>query len=90
MLNPPETIVVSMPMPREKVGLFVLHSGEPAAAGYCTSLSGSRLRHLSIVYFSIASVHRLGGNRYGIWAEENSGKMWLWDSICHRLGGIVV
>ena len=85
-----ETIVVSMPMPGEKVGLFVLRSGEHAAAGYCTSLPDSRPRHLSIVYSRVVSVHRLGGNRYGIWAEENSRKMWLWDSICHRPGGIVV
>ena len=28
-----ETIVVSMPMPGEKVGLFARHSGETAAAG---------------------------------------------------------
>ena len=37
-----------------------------------------------------SSVHRLGGNRYGMWTEENSGKMWLWDSMYHRPGGIVV
>ena len=85
-----EALVVSKPMPGEKVGLFGRHSGEHAAVRYCTSLPGPRPRHLSIVYSSIVSVHRLSGNRYGMWVEKKSGKMWLWDSMCHWLGGIGV
>ena len=77
---PRKTLRVSASVPKEKNGLFILHSGETTAAeSVFTTIPPTP--PCANVSSSIVAVHGLCGDPFGTWTEETSGKLWLRDFL---------